>query len=152
MEKHVTATVYLVTKIDGEARVLLHHHTKHNIWVGVGGHAEKDENPEEAAVREVKEETGLDVMLFSDKKDFIQTQYVTELVHPFIILEEKISAGPNQPAHYHIDCIYFAVVHNPQDVRMQEEFQWVSLSELDSMELEKEVRYNAKSAIKICKK
>ena len=28
-------------------------------WIGVGGHFEKDETPEECLLREVKEETGL---------------------------------------------------------------------------------------------
>lgn len=30
-------------------------------WIGVGGHFEKDESPEECLLREVKEETGLDL-------------------------------------------------------------------------------------------
>lgn len=32
-----------------------------NKWIGVGGHLEKDETPDQAAIREIKEETGLDV-------------------------------------------------------------------------------------------
>lgn len=149
MEKHLTATVYLVAKIDGEAKVLLLKHKKHNIWVGIGGHVEKGENPPEAALREVKEEAGIDIELFNVKKDLIKTEYVTELVQPFTMLEEKISARPDEPAHYHIDCIYFAIVPNPQDVRMQEEFRWVSLSELKTMDLEKEVQYSAEHALTI---
>ncbi len=152
MEKHLTATVYLVAKIDGEAKVLLHKHKKHNIWLGIGGHVEKDENPAEAAVREVKEEAGIDIKLFSSKKDFIKTQYVAELAQPFIMLEEKISIRPNESAHYHIDCIYFAIVQNPQDVTMQEEFLWLSSDELKKVELQKEVRYNGRNAINVCKR
>ena len=30
-------------------------------WIGVGGHAEKDESPDDCLLREVKEETGLDI-------------------------------------------------------------------------------------------
>lgn len=116
--------------------------------MGVGGHVEKDESPPEAAVREVKEEAGIDVALFNGTKDLIKTEYVSELVRPFTMLEEKISARPNESAHYHIDCIYFTIVDNPRAVKMQEEFRWVSLSELKIMELEKEVRYNAEYAIK----
>ncbi len=149
MEKHLTATVYLVAKIDGEAKVLLHKHKKHNIWLGIGGHVEKNENPSQAAVREVKEEAGINIELFNDKRDVIKTKYVTELVQPFTMLEEKISARPNEPAHYHIDCIYFAIVQNPQDVSMQEEFRWLSFDELKKIELQKEVRYNAENALRI---
>ena len=35
-----------------------------NKYIGVGGHVEKDETPDEAIVREVKEETGLDLLSF----------------------------------------------------------------------------------------
>ena len=31
-------------------------------WIGVGGHAEKDESPDECLLREVKEETGLTLL------------------------------------------------------------------------------------------
>ena len=45
---------------------MLHRIKKHNDinegkWIGVGGHAEGQESPEECLLREVKEETGLDV-------------------------------------------------------------------------------------------
>lgn len=146
----MTATVYLVARVDGEVKVLLHKHKKHTMWLGIGGHVEKQESPPQAAVREVKEEAGIDVELFTDKKDFIKTQYVAELVQPFIILEEKILAQEDKPEHRHVDCIYFAVVQNPQDVTMQEEFRWLSFDELKKLELQKEVRYNAEHAIKIC--
>ena len=35
-----------------------------NKYIGVGGHVEKGETPDEAIVREVKEETGLDLLSF----------------------------------------------------------------------------------------
>ena len=43
---------------------MLHRVKKHNDinegkWIGVGGHAEGQESPEECLLREVKEETGL---------------------------------------------------------------------------------------------
>ena len=46
--------------------LMLHRVKKHNDinegkWIGVGGHAEGQESPEECLLREVKEETGLDV-------------------------------------------------------------------------------------------
>ena len=33
-------------------------------WIGVGGHAEKDESPDECLLREVKEETGLTLLAY----------------------------------------------------------------------------------------
>ena len=38
-----------------------------NKYIGVGGHVEKGETPDEAVVREVKEETGLDLLSFNKR-------------------------------------------------------------------------------------
>ena len=40
-------------------RVKKAHDVNHDKWIGVGGHFEADETPEECLLREVKEETGL---------------------------------------------------------------------------------------------
>ena len=40
-------------------RVKKHHDINAGKWIGVGGHAENGETPEECLLREVKEETGL---------------------------------------------------------------------------------------------
>ena len=57
--KSITATVYIVN----DNRILLHKHKKYNTWFPVGGHLRSNELPHEAAIREVKEETGLDITL-----------------------------------------------------------------------------------------
>ena len=49
-----TAEVFIVH----HNRVLLRLHDKYNIWLSVGGHIELNEDPMEAAIREVKEEVG----------------------------------------------------------------------------------------------
>jgi len=67
MKKHFTATAYIAARIDGEYKVLLHKHKKHGFWLGIGGHIEKDENPVEAVLREVKEETNLGISLIKEK-------------------------------------------------------------------------------------
>ncbi len=49
--------------IDKEDRVLLCHRCDHDLWNLPGGGVEKGESPWEALIREVKEETGLNVKL-----------------------------------------------------------------------------------------
>lgn len=44
-------------------RVLLRKHDKYHTWLGPGGHIELDEDPNEAALREMQEEAGLGVRL-----------------------------------------------------------------------------------------
>ena len=49
--------------IEKDGKTLLLHRTKkkndlnHDLWVGIGGHCEEGESPEDCALREAKEET-----------------------------------------------------------------------------------------------
>lgn len=54
-------------------------------WIGVGGHFELDESPEECVLREVKEETGytLTSYKFRGLVTFISGNGVTEYMHLF---------------------------------------------------------------------
>ncbi len=57
---HVTASAVLV----GARGTILHRHRRLGRWLQPGGHLEEGESPEEAAVREVREETGLEAHRF----------------------------------------------------------------------------------------
>ncbi len=52
-----------------EGKVLLHRHRKLGTWLPPGGHIEKDELPDDAAVREVGEETGVRVELVGERRE-----------------------------------------------------------------------------------
>lgn len=142
MLKHFTATAYIVSKIDGEYKVLLHKHKKHALWIGIGGHIEKDENPIEALIREVKEETNLNVKLLNKNKvSKWSEEGVEELVCPDVILQEKLTKFKNEPSHYHIDLIYFAICDDHKRIKMTEEFAWFSKKDLKDVNIRKEVYY-----------
>jgi 8-oxo-dGTP pyrophosphatase MutT (NUDIX family) len=53
---HVTGSAIVV---DDDRRVLLHRHKRLGIWLQPGGHVDPGESCEDAAVREVLEETGV---------------------------------------------------------------------------------------------
>ena len=72
-------------------------------WIGVGGHFEKDETPEECLLREVKEETGLDV------KD-------AEGGYMFTYKRENPGEGDN----YFVDVYRFTLDIDDSDVNFQE--------------------------------
>src|SRR3712207_2907004 len=63
--RHFTVSVFVVW----EGKVLLHFHRKLGMWLPPGGHIERDELPDDAALREVYEETGLRVALVGERRD-----------------------------------------------------------------------------------
>lgn len=83
-------------------QVLLVHHRKLKKWLPVGGHIEIGENPEQAALRETLEESGLHIELIGAKppREFPGTQTLTA---PSYLDVHDISGD-----HRHIGLIYFA--------------------------------------------
>ncbi len=81
-------------------KVLLVHHKKLGMWLPPGGHIEQYETPEEAVVREVKEETGLNVEVVREAGGHPRTN-VEILAQPKHIQLENIKG-----THEHIDLVY----------------------------------------------
>ena len=104
MIRHFTATGFV---INGDA-TLLHWHRRVQAWLPPGGHVEPDEDPVQAVLREVKEETGLHVQI-------IPTQTTPEISNldqvpaPRTILVEDVY-DQKVGKHQHIDMIYFCHV------------------------------------------
>jgi 8-oxo-dGTP pyrophosphatase MutT (NUDIX family) len=104
MIREFTATACIIKN----NQVLLHFHKKMNKWLPPGGHVEKDETPTECAIREAKEETGLDISIISDEHLEINEWNATSFARPFLCLLENIPAYRDQPIHQHVDFIYIA--------------------------------------------
>jgi 8-oxo-dGTP pyrophosphatase MutT (NUDIX family) len=100
VERHFTATGFVVH----EGRTLLHWHRSLQAWVPPGGHLKPNEDPLQAVLREIAEETGLhaEVMTLNSSLAF---DYPQQLPPPYAILVER-SPEPGAP-HQHIDLIYF---------------------------------------------
>lgn len=117
--RHFTATTFVVNN----NHTLLHLHKSLGIWLPPGGHIDRDELPHEAAIREVKEETGLTVELYGSTTSLVSDS-VIKLPMPQHLLLENIN-----PYHQHIDFIYFGWVNssklNPQ-INEAQDFQWLS--------------------------
>jgi 8-oxo-dGTP pyrophosphatase MutT (NUDIX family) len=106
--RHFTVAVFVVH----DGCVLLHFHRKLGKWLPPGGHIEDNELPDEAALREVLEETGIRARLVGGRGLRIDTP--RQLVIPAGIQVEAI-----YPGHEHIDLVYFAVP-DPSDLRSAE--------------------------------
>jgi 8-oxo-dGTP pyrophosphatase MutT (NUDIX family) len=100
MRRHFTATGFVV---DGD-RTLLHWHKRHQQWMPPGGHIEPDEDPVQAVLREVREETGLAAEVIPIASD-LPFSTPGQMQPPYTILIEDIP-GPEEP-HQHIDLVYF---------------------------------------------
>lgn len=124
MNRHFTVTAFVSTP---EA-TLLHWHRKVGLWLPPGGHIEADEDPVQAALRETREETGLDVEILPCGQ---RHQYAdpAQLPPPVTIMLEPIGESNEGPPHQHIDMIYFS---RPRDgsAAVGEQWHWVDRNQL----------------------
>ncbi|MST00004.1 MAG: NUDIX domain-containing protein [Pedosphaera sp.] len=115
-------------------KVLLIHHRKLDKWLPLGGHIELDEDPEQAALREAREESGLEVELIGERPP--TTELGTRaLIGPRFLDIHRISA-----THEHIGMIYWA---RPKHGSLQaaqlaaaehHDIRWCSAVELDALQ------------------
>ncbi len=109
--------------------VLLRMHDKYNRWFPPGGHIELDEDPVEAALREVKEEVGLDVVLVGGEARHFNGRD-TDLLVPRFMNRHRIS-----DTHEHVSLVYFAISSTrdvvPGEGESTEGIRWFTAAELD---------------------
>ena len=141
-----TVDVYVVYK----NKVLLRKHDKHKIWLVLGGHIELDEDPVQAAIREVKEEVGLDVEIMGNPCSGAEAEENNkELIPPKFLNMHSIT-----DTHEHISFVYFSLSKTDkivqQEKEISEECRWVTKEELEdpSLNLKPHVKRYAELALK----
>ncbi len=127
-------------------KVLLRKHDKYGLWLSVGGHIELDEDPNQAAIREVKEEVGLDIKLIGDVPQFEEEDY-TELIPPRFLNRHRIN-----PTHEHVTLTYFARSQT-DEITSDEEYKWFTREEIEdnSYDIKKSIKTYAISALETLK-
>lgn len=139
-----TVEVFIVYK----NRVLLRMHDKFKKWMSVGGHIELNEDPIEAAHREVKEEVGLEVELVGNLKIFKSVDHSRELIPPIALNRHST----NTLGHEHVTLVYFARAKNDRTSvtyadDASEECRWYTASEIERMDLWPNVKHYAIAAL-----
>lgn len=145
LERTLTASVYIVNK----NKVLLHRHKKYNTLFPLGGKMNENEVPHQTAIREVYEESGLEVELYNrDSK--LDLGRVVQLNSPMHTLLENVG---HEVAN--IDFIYFARALtdkvNPQKGESKELF-WFTKEEIENNDtIKPHVKAMALDALRILK-
>jgi len=122
-----TVAIFLVR----DGKILLILHRKLNKWLPLGGHIELDEDPEIAALREAKEESGFDVELIGERPPTTEPG-TRALIAPRFLDIHKITE-----THQHIGMIYWARPKSGSIALAEEEHHqigWFTSEELDRLE------------------
>lgn len=137
-----TITAFIV---NNSRQVLLVNHPRYNKWIPVGGHIELDEDPEQALFREVKEETGLDIEVLSDRPR------ITSPGTKFLITPHYIDVHEANPPHKHISFTYFVKTESDKFILSDEhdDMRWFTLAELEdeTYALSEAIKFYAREAI-----
>ena len=100
IHEKIDFTVAIFVVHDG--KILLIHHRQLDQWLPLGGHIELDEDPEQAALREAKEESGLEVELLGERPPTTGPG-TRALIAPRFLDIHRINE-----THEHIGMIYWA--------------------------------------------
>ena len=132
-----TASCYVVC----DGRVLLHRHKKYGVFLPPGGKLRPGEPPHEAALREVREETGLAVRLLASPPELGD---VTALPAPVCCCRAKDADND------FYDSVFFAVGDSDTVAPAAGEsrvLRWFTAAELAEAELPPHVRRLAEAAL-----
>ena len=117
---HITGSAWIINR--ERTHVLLTHHKKLDRWLQLGGHSDGDANTLNVALKEGREESGLDVKPLSE--DIFDVD-----VH-------LIPARKQDPEHYHYDVRFLLEADSNQPFVVSEEshdLAWVALEDLPNL-------------------
>ena len=132
VQRFLCATVYV---LNGRRELLMIHHKKFDRWCPPGGKVDNNETPDEAAVRECFEETGIRAKLIGETAPFNNS-----LITPIGSKCNTIVPGERD----HVDLIYAAQAENEDFCKSEREANdigWFSLNQVKEMKTFDDVPY-----------
>lgn len=118
LDGHLTASAWVVDAT--RTRTLLTHHRKLDRWLQLGGHVDGEADLLAAALREVREESGL-------------TRVRAVSAEIFDVDRHRIPARKTEPEHWHFDVRFLIEADAAEPLVISEEsndLAWVPLAEL----------------------
>jgi ADP-ribose pyrophosphatase YjhB (NUDIX family) len=145
--RHFTATTYVVES----GAVALHEHDGLGKWLPPGGHVDRDELPHEAALREVREETGLEVELLAEQGEF-GSPTVDPLPEPQHLLLADVNVLDEVVGHQHVDFVYFArastrAIRSADGEQPAEDWAWFPPADLADERVDPDVEEIGREAV-----
>lgn len=129
--RHFCASAFVINP--SNKKILLVKHRKFKKWVQPGGHIEHGESFEEAAMREVYEETGIKIKILGERFPR-EDDYIRPL---------GIQKNRNQEGDIHIDITYAAIPLKEQDLVISDEstsIGWFSREQLDTLNVFEDIK------------
>ncbi len=142
-DRDFTASAFIVE----DNKILLMKHSKLGMWLQPGGHVEEDETPDEAARREAREETGVEIEFVKDFAPEDSLDETDNLPRPF-----NINLHPIENDHYHCDFQFLATVreeNNATHAHEHDGLRWFTSEELgdESFDMPENLREAGKRAL-----
>ena len=130
---HFTASAWVVNK--ERTKVLMIYHNIYKSWAWTGGHADGESDLLSVAVREVKEETGVENVKVLDD-DIFSLEIVCVNGH--------VKRGKYVSSHVHLNVTYLLEVDENETLRIKEDensgVNWVPIDEVEVASTERWVK------------
>ena len=132
---HFTASAWVVNK--ERTKALMIYHNIYKSWAWTGGHADGESDLLSVAVREVKEETGVENVKVLDD-DIFSLEIVCVNGH--------VKRGKYVSSHVHLNLTYLLEVDENEKLRIKEDensgVKWVPIDEIEVASSERWVKEN----------
>lgn len=123
---HFTASAWVVNK--EKTKVLMIYHNIYKSWAWTGGHADGDVNLLETAIREVKEETGVNNVR-ALKHDIFSLEVIC--VNGHVKKESYVSS------HIHLNLTYLLEANEEEALRIKEDensgVKWINIEDIEKV-------------------
>lgn len=130
-----------------ENKVLLIYHKYLQLWLPVGGHIDENETPDDALIREAKEETNLDIIILNQSDLPIINNTKSNNALPFYTNVHFVKD------HNHYGLFYICRTANINNLKLSKEsldFKWFTKEEiLNSKEISQEIKNQTIKAFEV---